>query len=306
MRLGDCIESWLRSKAMRVRPSTATEYASTLAHALPVLGDYYLDAITAWDIEAWFTEQVKVVKPVTANNRLRVLRRCLKDSCAKAGIPNPASFVESVPAGRRRGRGLKPHALRALLDAYNHEDTRPLVLTLAWTGMRWGEASALRWEDIDQTEGTIVVQRAHWQGRVGKTKSGREREVPLHPLLRDALQEHRRRLLARQDPGLEAGWCFATLAVRGPDKGSVKLRNPSSVQKPWARACEKAGVKASPHDLRRTFVDLLRLAEVDAVVEHAIVGHVDDEMRERYSTVRAPEAAAALNKAFQRVMGEES
>lgn len=67
----------------------------------------------------------------------------------------------------------------------------------------------------------------------------------------------------------------------------------------------EAGVEATPHDLRRTFVDLLRQAQVDAVVEHAIVGHADEKMRERYSTVRAPEAAQAVAKVLKLVVGGE-
>jgi integrase len=60
----------------------------------------------------------------------------------------------------------------------------------------------------------------------------------------------------------------------------------------------------TPHDLRRTFVDLLRLAGVDPIVEHVIVGHADDEMRARYSTIRTPEAAEAVERAL-RPMGVE-
>lgn len=48
------------------------------------------------------------------------------------------------------------------------------------------------------------------------------------------------------------------------------------------------------NDLRRTFVDLLRAAGADAVVEHAVVGHSDEAMRRRYSTVRGDEAARAV------------
>ena len=306
MRVGDFVESWIKSKAMRVRPSTATNYANTLAHALPALGDFYVDSLEVDDVETWYESEVKAVKKtVTANNRLRVFRRCMKDACAKLGIVNPVAFVTPVPEGKRKGRGLKPTELRALLEAYDHEDTRPLVYTLAWTGMRWGEASALRWEDIDQGEGVLRVRRAHWRGKVGETKSGRDRIVPLHPILKDVLLEHRQRLFSSQDPGLAAGWCFATVAKRGPDKGAVRLRTSSSIQKPWDKACDKAGVEATRHDLRRTFVDLLRLSQVDAVVEHAIVGHADDEMRERYSTVRAPEAASAVDRIYKKVMGEE-
>ena len=61
----------------------------------------------------------------------------------------------------------------------------------------------------------------------------------------------------------------------------------------------------SPHDLRRTFVDLLRQAKVDAVVEHAIVGHADEKIRRLYSTVRSPEAAQTVAGVQRLVEGGE-
>ncbi len=41
-------------------------------------------------------------------------------------------------------------------------------------------------------------------------------------------------------------------------------------------------------------MDLLRQTGMDAVVEHALVGHADERMRAHYSIVRAPEAARAV------------
>jgi integrase len=114
-------------------------------------------------------------------------------------------------------------------------------------------------------------------------------------MLLEALRAHRERLLRRQPRGLGEGWVFAV--EHGQRRDGVRLRTPSSIRVPWAAACRAAGVQASPHDLRRTFVDLLRLAQVDAVVEHAIVGHAGEEMRGHYSTVRSEEA----NDASERV-----
>jgi hypothetical protein len=50
-------------------------------------------------------------------------------------------------------------------------------------------------------------------------------------------------------------------------------------------------------------VDLLRAEGADAVVEHALVGHADDAMRRRYSTVRGGEAEAAVGRVLRRVEG---
>ena len=55
----------------------------------------------------------------------------------------------------------------------------PLALTLALTGIRYGEATALRWSDIDEVGGAIRIERAQWHGIVGETKTGNVRTVPV-------------------------------------------------------------------------------------------------------------------------------
>ena len=48
------------------------------------------------------------------------------------------------------------------------------------------------------------------------------------------------------------------------------------------------------HGLRYTFTDLVRLANVDAVVRRALTGHVTEEMQRKYSTVGLDEKRAAV------------
>lgn len=294
LRLADYAVSWLASKALRIKPSTAERYSGSLAHVLPVLGQYYLDAITTSDVEKWLASMTKTAAPTTINGWLKVLKACVGDGCAERGLSSPAIRVKPLPEPPSTKRGLTVEELRRFLDAYTDEETLPLIHVLAWTGMRWGEATALRAEDVDFTNGEIHIRQSQWRGVVGTPKNGRERVVPMSSTLADTLRRHQRRLFERQDAGWAEGWCFAKVATRGKNTGKVRLRLSSSIGSPWKKACDKAKISASPHDLRRTFVDLLRQAGVDAVVEHAIVGHADERMRNHYSTVRAPEAARAL------------
>lgn len=48
------------------------------------------------------------------------------------------------------------------------------------------------------------------------------------------------------------------------------------------------------HGLRYTFTDLVRRANVDAVVRRALTGHVTEEMQRHYSTVGLDEKRAAI------------
>ena len=60
-----------------------------------------------------------------------------------------------------------------------------LVAVLAFTGLRFCHASALRWEDVDADNGVLRVVRKNIRGRVGPVsrKKRAPREYPLHPTL---------------------------------------------------------------------------------------------------------------------------
>ena len=64
----------------------------------------------------------------------------------------------------------------------------------------------------------------------------------------------------------------------------------------WAKCLTKAGIgkRFTIHGLRYTFTDLVRLANVDAVVRRALIGHVTEEMQRHYSTIGLDEKRAAV------------
>ena len=74
------------------------------------------------------------------------------------------------------------------------------------------------------------------------------------------------------------------------------LRAPSSLTKAWKRCLKTAGItrRFTPHGLRYTFTDLIRRANVDAVVRRALTGHVTEAMQQHYSTVGLDEKRSAV------------
>src|SRR5262249_19974947 len=76
------------------------------------------------------------------------------------------------------------------------------------------------------------------------------------------------------------------------------FRQPSCLHNAFAAALKAADIdkKVSPHGMRYLFNDLLRLAGVDSVTARSLTGHVTDEMREHYSTVRLDEKREAMKR----------
>ncbi len=170
------------------------------------------------------------------------------------------------------------------------------VLLDVIAGLRWGELSALRWEDIDEQEGVIKVRRGNDKGReVSSTKTGDDEDepklVPLLPIVADVLRERRAQMLREQHPGIAAGWIFPTA------KGTLHKGTP--LRPVLDRACSACGTKRriTTHGLRHVANDLLRRV-ADGEVVRAIIGHSTPQMTHHYSHVDAGEKMLAAKGAL--------
>jgi integrase len=298
IRLGEYASSWMRGKIPTLKPSTRDKYAGTLdQHILPALGDHYVDAISPQDVILW--RDAQHAKASTVNSRLRVLRAMLRDAQADLGLlRDPCARVRTLPEKPPEGNRLKPEDLQRVL-AYlreNEPDWYPLFLTMALTGARFGEVSALQWDDIDEDDEVIWIRRSQWQGRVGTTKTGKVRDVPLPPLLKRVLKQHRQRLIRNQAPGLSEGLVF-------PSRVGTYRRN-ASLRKPLGRALQAAGIddRFTLHGFRRTWNNLLRQVSSSAITQ-SMIGHETEEMFLHYSHIERDEKHNAVERALALVDG---
>ena len=295
--------SWLSIRLARGdwRETTAEKYAVALdLHILPMLGRTPLEELKARAIEHALTEWAKKYERSTVNGWLRALRTLLNDAMADGLIAhNPASRVRALRERSSETGGdeddwanaLSPTELDAYLRSWKllYPEHLPLIVTLVLTGLRWCEATALMWTDIEaaETTGVLRIRRSQVRAIVrNTTKTGKRRIVPFPPELATVLREHRQRTVEEQHPGLQGGWVFANGAGKPKDNGALYQHN--------RKVLKHAGItkRVTIHGLRRTATDLLRRASVDPVTAKAIIGHTTDRMREHYSTVSQDEARA--------------
>jgi integrase len=78
----------------------------------------------------------------------------------------------------------------------------PLLFAMSKTGLRLGEAVALRWDDVDLVAREITVKRTFSMGALGSPKSGKTRRVDVSKALAELLEQLD---VERKAEALEAG-----------------------------------------------------------------------------------------------------
>lgn len=99
----------------------------------------------------------------------------------------------------------QPNEVQAILELARQDRTLawlwPVLMTLAYTGIRIGEARQLRWSDVDLNNKLLHIVdesgQKHGQSAIRQTKSGKSRTIPLRDELVTVL-----RSMERQGPNV--------------------------------------------------------------------------------------------------------
>ncbi len=217
-------------------------------------------------------EDIRHIRVPLARDSVRIIHatlRALLNAAVDDGIiiANPADrlgrvlrLVANAQTRQEAVKAMTHEQVAAFLAAARRAPTAherrhyPLFLLLARTGMRLGEALALRWDDVQFVEREIRVARTLSGGRLDTPKSGHGRTVDMseqlaHVLLR--LYVHRKTEAVKRKWESVPEWVFCTEAGT--------LADESRVRKVMRRALTATGLALhfSPHCLRHPFASLL-------------------------------------------------
>jgi len=167
---------------------------------------------------------------------------------------NPASLVKRPGVRRQEARHLDASTVSAVLKAAEGLRYQQVLVLIAATGLRRGEALGLRWEHVNFKDGSVKV--ANTVGRVcnelviTEPKSQRSRRtVPLSPAVVSLLKAHRATQAVER---LQAGnhWTDTGLVFTTEFGGPVDPRN---LLRTIEIAANKAGVEnVGVHTLRHS------------------------------------------------------
>jgi integrase len=248
-------------------------------YAEPTMGCKRLQDLRAEHIAAIFAKQrSKSLAPWTMSGTHTMLSGLFRFALTRGYIAtNPldrlAKIEKPKQVSKREARRLTTEEIRRLCSAATPR-YRPIITTLAWTGMRVSEALGLHWEDVDFDAKEIRVRgQLTDEGtfKRPKTKAG-TRTVPLLPVVEQELREHRKKQLAL---GLVGSDRLVFTTHDGKPLNRHNVRN-----KGIGTAADKAGLhpegatRITTHDLRRTFISHLILGlGLDPVRVSKIAGH---------------------------------
>jgi len=266
-------DTWLPNQGRR--QATVDQYETLVrVHALPVIGDMAIRAVKPSHLRELFAGVDR------AASTKRSLYAALTDvfACAVTDgllATNPMRQVKRPTAAPREERDLTAEQVRDVLVATEKHRWRPVMLILATTGLRRGEALGLTWDDVDLEAGVLRVRRQIVRTSKGlewgppKSRSG-IRAVPIPPVVVSELGAH---ATAQKRARLAAGqlWHDLDLVTTTDLGGMVEPRNFSRW---YATIAEKAGLPDTGLHALRHYFATVAIGEGGSPVDVAkLMGH---------------------------------
>jgi integrase len=269
---------------VRKRPSTASEYRTALRlHVRPFFKLHIKVADVGFeDIDCLHRKITQRAGPYSANRAVAMLSKMFGLAVLwKMRDDNPCRGVErNVEYSRRRY--LSGDELARLVQALaEHKDQQAanIIRVLLMTGCRRGEALAMRWADVNLTEGT-------WSKEPSSTKQKEHHQVPLSAPARQLLAD----IQAEQ-----AGKRHALPTFVFPGAGSTGHR--INVKEDWRQLCQAAGITGLRiHDLRHSFASQLASGGASLPLIGALLGHTQPSTTARYAHLFDDPQRAAVEK----------
>jgi integrase len=212
---------------------------------------------------------------------------------------NPMKWVSATTVSDYEAVSLSPEESFAILERIGDPLVRVLVIVVAVTAIRIGEALGLMWSDIDWKKLKINIRRDWVDGELGRPKSKASKApVEMHETLAAMLQAWRQQTPYSRD----SDFLFPSFKLHGkqPRLGSMivqdYIRPAAVVAGVIAEACPRFGF----HNLRHGLSTFLIENGHDPVVVQRMLrqSHVDMTMHYVHNSHQARNAQAQFIERF--------
>lgn len=276
--LGEALPGWLAART-GIQPDTAKSNESQLRiHVMPTFHATPLDRITREEVGVWQARLEQELSAKSVRNVRSIFRRMLKDN----GF-DPFQTVRSPRLDRDGMLEIVALSLEDVDDIVRHSRTEwaPLVRLLGYSGLRLGEALAIK--NTDLRGNILYVERALKNGNtVGAPKTGSSR--------RSLTLDSKTVAMLKQRPVAPGGWLFAGPRSDAPASPSWYRREV------WEPATEHLEQRPRTHDLRHNHAANLLDSGVALAIVSARLGHSDQNVTLRvYNRLRRLDDSSVLD-----------
>jgi integrase len=280
-------QRWLEEREARGLTTVGHDRSRLKGHVLPLLGTTPIASVTRAQIEDLVTDlDRKIDLPAdhkehlawkTASNVWVLVTKMFGDAVnakrrdLRAREDNPAKNVKGPERGEDKSKQyLYPSEFSRLVSCGEVPlPFRTLYACAVYTYARAGELEALTWaDDVDLEHGSIHITKAvdRRTGKVGLTKSGDTRRIPIEPELMPLL----RRLHKERPDGDRMVW------LPDDEDRAVMLRqhlHTAGVKRPELFANDATHKNVTFHDLRATGITWAAVRGDDPLRIKSRAGH---------------------------------
>lgn len=319
IKLGEWLNQWLECDVIvNTTPRTYESYREAInKHIIPGLGNIALSELEPLHVQGYYGMKLKKGRidgqgGLSAKSVLyqhHILSKAI-DYAVKMGFVarNVISLIAPPRVQRVTMNTLNTEEVLTFLDAAKESPYYVFFSTLLFTGLRRGEALALRWRNLDLSNACLrVVESAHtlrngeYVVKEPKTPHSR-RMVTLPPSLVALFKEYRadQELLRIHLGTTLSNDDFVFIGYKG------KPLNPDVVTHAFGKVVGKAGFRnIRLHDLRHTHATLMLKAGVHPKIVSERLGHASIRITlDIYSHVLPGLQEAAAEK-FDKIFDED-
>ena len=187
-------ELFLSTKKVLVKESTYIRYDSIIRNQiLPLFGTRAINSIKTTEIKKWYNYWISERSSATAIYIANTFSAIFKEAFYDEAIDkNPFDYIRRP---KKKQGGAKPFGtdtIKLLISSAKDDWFKNFLALSFFTGLRTGEAVALKWEDIDFNSQELEVKRSRRYGKDTTPKTQKSiRVVPIFDELLPYLESQR-------------------------------------------------------------------------------------------------------------------
>jgi integrase len=245
--VGEYGERWLETKKPIWKPSTwRSDEAAWRNHVEPKWGSRELSSIRHGEVQEWVSKQAEEYSVTVVKRNYGLLKGIIEAAIDDQRINvNPTERIAQPKKTRKARRYLTIEQVLLLVETVP-DDRRAIILVICFCGLRWGELSALRVENVMVEKRRLRIVENLTSSENGRDivtpKSNKFRDVPIALIALEALVE--------QCEGKQP----EDLVFTDPSGKALRPQSVGPKAKGWYKhALKEAGLPLlPPHDLRHT------------------------------------------------------